>query len=53
MWFLDLGIVKFGGSIREDCRCEATLERIEPFFALAMKPLMSFGVAVFEAKMDV
>ena len=53
MCFFDFGIVMFGGSTREDCRCEATLERIEPFFALATKPLRSFVVAVFGAKMDI
>ena len=53
MWFFDFGIVKFGGSTRRDCRCKATFERIEPFFALAAKPVRSFIVAVFGAKMDV
>ena len=53
MWLLDFGIVIFGGNIRSDWRCEATFERIEPFFALAPKLVRSFDVAVFEAKMDV
>ena len=53
MWFFDFGIVMLGGSIRRSCRCEATLERIEPFFALAAKPVRSFDVAVFGAKIDV
>lgn len=43
----------FGGSSRRDCRFDATLERIESFFALAAKPVKSFDVAVFGAKMDV
>lgn len=41
------------GSVRRLCRCEATFERIDPFFALAAKPVRIFDVAVFEAKMDV
>ena len=53
MWVFDLGIVMVEGNTREDCRCEATFERIEPFFALAAKPVRSFDVAVFGAKMDV
>ena len=53
MWFFDFGIVAFEGNIRKDCRCEATFERIEPFFALAAKPVRSFDVAVFGANMDV
>ena len=53
MWVFDLGIATVEGNTRKDCRCEATLERIEPFFALAAKPVRSFDVAVFGAKMDV
>ena len=53
MWVFDLGIVTFEGNTRKDCRCEATLARIEPFLALAAKPVRSFDVAVFGAKMDV
>lgn len=43
----------FAGNTRKDCRCEATFERIEPFFALAAKPVRSFDVMVLGAKMDV
>ncbi len=53
MWFLDFGIVLVEGSTRKFCRCEATFERIESFFALAPKATRSFDVAVFGAKMDV
>ena len=53
MWFFDLGIVMSEGNSRRDCRCEATFERIEPFFALAAKPVRSFDVMVFGAKMEV
>ena len=53
MWFFDFDIVTFEGNNRKDCRCEATFERVEPFFALAAKPVRSFDVAVFGAKMDV
>ena len=41
-----------GASTRKDCRCKATFERIEPFFALAAKPVKAFDVAVFGAKID-
>ena len=41
-----------GASNRKDCRCEATFERIEPFFALAAKPVKTFDVAVLGAKID-
>ena len=53
MWDFDFGTVKFEGSTRKDCTCEATFERIEPFFALAVKPVKSLDVVVFGAKMDV
>lgn len=53
MWVFALGIVMFECNTRKDCRCEATFERIEPFFALAAKPVRSFDVAVLGAKMDV
>ena len=53
MWFFDLGIVTFDGNIRKDCKCEAMHERMEPFFALAAKPVRSFEAELFGAKMDV
>ena len=53
MWVLDLGIIVVGVNSRRDCRCEATFERIEPFFALAANPVRSLDVAVLGAKTDV
>lgn len=53
MWVFVLGIVMFEGNTLKNCRCEATLERIETFFALAAKPVRSFDVEVLGAKMDV
>lgn len=53
MWVFALGIVMLDGNTLKDCRCEATFERIDPFFALAAKPVRSFDVAVLGAKTDV
>ena len=52
MWILALGIVMCDGNTRRDCRCEATFERVEPFFALAAKPVRTFDGVLLEAKMD-
>ena len=46
-------MVMFGGKTRCACRCDATFERIDPFFALAAKAVRSLGVAVFGAKIVV
>lgn len=43
----------FEGNTLKNCRCGATFERIETFFALAAKPVRSFDVEVLGAKMDV
>ena len=53
MCFFDFGMEKVEGMTRWDWRYAVTLERIEPFFALAAKPVRTLEGAVLAAKIEV